>query len=322
MQLPFLALILNRSPVSIPQLKLDSDIIWIQDKIVGPFGFKKDPQIDKWNELPSFENDLGSGKLLEVALEALEFFKINSDWESSKAKRSCPNLLYMTAARYALVTHILYQQSGKKLIACKEVVEYGKLINFVIPDSGVCFPKPYGSCSCKSDYDVGLIGKDAGILTENFNNFFRQTFGKPSELVFDTNVYAFTLEFSMPSIFLGLPEMFAVYINHDAESVNFKMQELASAYYKVFKYNEGFFLTMANDVKKVMAKPLNELLSKWLSKFGELNKKHGMRPVKGISLKDFRQSHNVEYQRRVVEMSKNGGYKRENSGNYLFFFCY
>ena len=43
-QLPFIS---NRSPVSTRQLKLDPDIIWIQEEIVGPYGFKKDPEIDE-----------------------------------------------------------------------------------------------------------------------------------------------------------------------------------------------------------------------------------------------------------------------------------
>ena len=228
----------------------------------------------------------------------------------------------MTAARYLLVTHILYEQSGNKLIACKQVGEYGKMKKFVIPDSGVCFPKPYGSATCKSDYDVGLIGKDAGILTKKFNNYFQTTFGKPSELVFDTNVYAFTLEFSMPSIFHGLPVRFADLISQKEQSVNFKMQELASAYYKVFKYNDGFFRAMANKAKRVMKKTFKERLNYWLSEFNKLNNQHGMRLVKGNSLKDFRESHNEQYQTRVAKMSKNGGYKAKNLGNYLFFFCY
>ena len=318
-QLPF---ILNRSSVSTRQLKLDPDIIWIQEEIVGPYGFKKDPEIDEWKQQPSFENDLGTAKFREVALKALKFFKINIEWESSKNKKSCSNLLYMTAARYLLVTHILYEQSGKKLIACKQVGEYGKMKKFVIPDSGVCFPKPYGSATCKSDYDVGLIGKDAGILTKKFNNYFQTTFGKPSELVFDTNVYAFTLEFSMPSIFHGLPVRFADLISQKEQSVNFKMQELASAYYKVFKYNDGFFRAMANKAKRVMKKTFKERLNYWLSAFNKLNNQHGMRLVKGNSLKDFRKSHNEQYQTRVAKMSKTGGYKAKNLGNYLFFFCY
>lgn len=162
--------------------------------------------------------------------KAQEFFTQtkDNDWDRSKKTGTCINLFYITAARYLVVTYILYEQSGTRLTACQEVRDdYGKLISLVIPDSGVCFPKPYGSATCKSDYDVGLIGKDAGFLTKKLNDFFEIAFGKPSELVFDTNFYAFTLEFAMPSIF--------------GFAVNFKMQELASAYYKVFKYNKGFF---------------------------------------------------------------------------------
>ena len=320
MQLSFLALILNRSPVPNPQLKLDADITWMQKAIVLRYGFEKDPEIDKWNQQPSFVNDLGTAEFRAVASKVLYFFKTNNDWESSKTKRSCLNLLYMTAARYVLVTHILYEKSDKKLISCKE--PYGRREKFVIPDSGVCFPKPYGSCSCKSDYDVGLIGKDAGILTKKFNQFFQKHFLKPSELVFDANVYAFTLEFSIPSIFLGLPDKFAHLITQKAQSVDFKMQELASAYYKVFKYNEVFFFSMLINVYTKMETTFKLPFFHWLLEFYKLNSKLGMRFVRGNSLKDFRESHNEEYQTRVAEMSKNGVYKAENLGNYLFFFCY
>lgn len=84
-QLPF---ILNRSPVSTRQLKLDPDIIWIQEEIVGPYGFKKDPEIDEWKQQPSFENDLGSAKFRKVALKALKFFKINIAGKVQKTKRA------------------------------------------------------------------------------------------------------------------------------------------------------------------------------------------------------------------------------------------
>ena len=72
----------------------------------------------------------------------------------------------------------------------------------------MCFPKPYGSATYKSDYDVGLIGKDSGTVTQEFNRYFQDKFKLPSELVFDTNVYAFTLEFAMPSMFPKLPPQF------------------------------------------------------------------------------------------------------------------
>ena len=154
------------------------------------------------------------------------------------------------------------------MTACQEVRdEYGTLKSLVIPASGVCFPKPYGSATCKSDYDVGLIGKDAGFLTKKFNDFFEITFGKPSELVFATNVYAFTLEFAMPSIFQKLPTGFANSVAQKEQTVNFKMQELAIAYYKVFKYNKGFFDALTSAAINVMGQKFKDSLNSWLAAF-------------------------------------------------------
>ena len=79
---------------------------------------------------------------------------------------------------------------------------------------------------------------------------------------------------------------------------------------------------MANKAKRAMKKTFKERLNYWLSEFNKLNNQHGMRLVKGNSLKDFRKSHNEQYQTRVAKMSKNGGYKAKNLGNQLFFFCY
>ena len=178
------------------------------------------------------------------------------------------------------------------------------------------FPKPYGSATCKSDYDVGLIGKDAGFLTKKFNDFFEITFGKPSELVFDTNVYAFTLEFAMPSIFQKLSPGFANSVAQKEQTVNFKMQELASAYYKVFKYNKGFFDALTSGAINEMGQKFKDSLNSWLAAFQNLDNQSPMRHLEGTSLKDFRKTHNDQYQLRVETMSNNGGYNAENLGNF------
>ena len=120
----------------------------------------------------------------------------------------------------------------------------------------MCFPLPYGSATYKSDYDVGLIGVNSGTVTQRFNQYFQAAtpngFGKPSELVFDTNVYAFTLEFAMPAMFLKLPETFAAKVAKLETKVKYKMQELASAYYKMFKYNNTFFHALKTSAKNNM----------------------------------------------------------------------
>ena len=136
-------------------------------------------------------------------------------WQNFLATRTPINLFYITAARYLIVTHILRVQSNSKLIACRENRDkYSGIIqSFDIPATGVCFPSPYGSATYKSDYDVGLIGVNSGTVTQRFNQYFQAAtpngFGKPSELVFDTNVYACTVEFAMPAIFLKIPRTFA-----------------------------------------------------------------------------------------------------------------
>ena len=188
------------------------------DEIIQNYGFKKHPVADMWTEQPSFEGRLGTENFKTAAEKAEQFFlKFNknrgiSPWEllQKVTKNQNYKLLKITAARYLLVTHILWLVSGKKLTACKEKRDNytGIPQSWKIPEGGVCFPKPYGSATYKSDYDVGLIGKDSGNVTQEFNRYFEDKFKIPSELVFDTNVYAFTLEFAMPKMFPNLPRSF------------------------------------------------------------------------------------------------------------------
>lgn len=277
---------------------------------------------DKWMTQPTFAGLLGTKEFKTAADKAKNFFKTYPNWEVTKetfsrmrgTKKICTDLLYITAARYLLVTYILYEQSGFKIIPCARTVDNKKI---VIPDSGVCYPAPYGSATCTSDYDVGLVGKDAGFLTEKFNNYFQdvKNFEKPSELVFDTNVYAFTLEFAMPFYFDKLPPYFDDEVAKKEQTVNSKMQELASAYYKVFKYNESFFNTLkagavgAMDVKKA-ARSMTALNS-WLGTFSTMK----MRIIDfQNSAERLRLAHNTKYQELVKKMSQDGGYKPESMG--------
>ena len=286
------------------------------------YGFLKDAKRDVWIKQPSFQGVLGNNEFIAAAERVQQFFYRNNNWETTKknpkfrTKVSCINLLYITAARYLLVTHILYLESDKKLIPCSRTNDK----KIAIPDSGVCFPEPYGSASCTSDYDVGLIGKDAGYLTEKFNRYFQDVaeFRKPSEMVFDTNVYAFTLEFSMPFLFSGLPKNFVKGVELNEETANFKMQELASAYYKVFKYNEVFFKTLETSAKKAMtAENFKNKLTIWLNAFDKLNDIVPMRVNGNLNtLEALRTSHNNEYQRYVKEISTAGGYYPNFLGNH------
>lgn len=289
--------------------------------IVDKYKFVKDPSKDIWTKQPDFKGLLGTPTFVAAADRVKKFFVRNNDWDITKNNRefrtaqSCLNLLYITAARYLFVTHILYVQSGNKLQPCVSTADK----KITIPDSGVCYPAPYGSATCTSDYDVGLVGKDAGVLTEKFNAYFQgaQGFGKPSELVFDTNVYAFTLEYAMPFLFVKLPGTFAAGVEKNEQTINFKMQELASAYYKVFKYNEIFFHALVNVAETAMTAVKSKTqLEVWLKTFKAMDAKVPMRPEGALSSpKAFRTAHNNEYQKLVKAMSV-AGYNPKLLGNY------
>ncbi|KAL9980152.1 hypothetical protein ACROYT_G008701 [Oculina patagonica] len=308
------------------------DLAWMKTDIVDRYRFEKDRTRDIWTKQPDFKTDLGSSEFIKAADRVKAFFDRNNDWEKTKknpefrTEASCTNLLYITAARYLLVTHILYVESGKKLVPCTRTG--GKI---AIPDSGICYPAPYGSATCTSDYDVGLIGKDAGFITKKFNDYFQGSkgFRKPSELVFDTNVYAFTLEYAMPLLFTKLSTSFTNGVNvqkmNNDQKIDYNMRELASSYYKVYKYNEAFFNKMkdgainkmqmtdakskspATSSRKSMAQ-----LNNWLRTFNDLNTRVPIRQTG--SLLAFRTAHNNEYQTFVEQMSDNKGYNADFLG--------
>ena len=298
------------------------------DEIIKNYGFKKHPVADMWTEQPSFEGRLGIENFKSLAKKAEEFFlkfkpnRGKSPWEllQKVTKNQNYKLLKITAARYLLVTHILWLVSGKKLTACKEKRDNytGIPQSWKIPEGGVCFPKPYGSATYKSDYDVGLIGKDSGTVTQKFNSYFKKTFGLPSELVFDTNVYAFTLEFAMPKMFPSLPLSFTLGLHKLEQFRWYKMQELASAYYKVFKYNEDSFKEMKNgatdEIKDEMAK---NVLRSWLRKFEIMNGQLALKKKETETLAEFRLARNEKYQEYLQSMSqgKTGGYQIQSIGN-------
>ena len=303
------------------------EITWL-DEIIKNYGFKKHPVADMWTEQPSFEGHLGTEDFKTAAVKAEQFFlKFNknsgkSPWEllQEVTKNQNYKLLKITAARYLLVTHILWLVSEEKLTACKEKRDdyTGIPQSWKIPEGGVCFPKPYGSATYKSDYDVGLIGKDSGTVTQEFNKYFQEKFSLPSELVFDTNVYAFTLEFAMPSMFPKLPSQFTSGIGEFEKMRKYKMQELASAYYKVFKYNKDYFREMTNGaIKEIKDGETKRELIGWLAKFANMNEQVDLRQTKKQSLAEFRSAHNEKYQEYLQSMSQGntGGYKIKSIGN-------
>ena len=58
-------------------------------------------------------------------------------------------------------------------------------------------------------------------------------FGKPSELVLDTNIYAYSLEYSMPSLFENLGAFYNILMPKLDFEPKYQMLELAGAYMKV-----------------------------------------------------------------------------------------
>ena len=229
----------------------------------------------------------------------------------------------ITAARYLLVTSILYVKSHWKLIPCPG----GKGEKYLIPNpTGVCYPVPYGSASYKSDYDVGLIGAESGSLTKKFNEYFQSTFRRPSELVFDTNVYAFTLEFAIPSMFKYLPWTFKTQLTNDERTDEFKLQELASAYFKVFKYNIEFFeMLKKNALTAMTGSGKEKLLNHWLNMYSGMDRVLGMRsdsPAFNNNPQSLREAHNTEYQKIVKSMSdaRPTPYQAKFLGNYRYLY--
>ena len=279
--------------------------------------------MDAWIKQPDFEEDIGTPEFVTAANRVKSFFDKHNDWDTTKnspafrSKESCLKLLYITAARYLLVTHVLYTESDGMVVPCERNADN----DIEIPDS-VCYPKPYGGASCTSDYDVGLIGKDAGYVTEKFNNYFQgeNGFGKPSEVVFDTNVYAFTLEYAMPFLFAGLPTGFSSGVECNENTTNYKMRELASAYFKVFKYNQTFFQKMEVGAKMAMkdARKAKRKLAVWLDTFKKMNAEAPMK-LGGLlnSQEALRTAHNMQYAKYVKGMSEKGGYNPAFLGNYI-----
>jgi len=120
-------------------------IDWINETIVNPYRFKKDPAMDAWTKQPDFKEALGNDTFVSAAKRVKSFFEKHNNWTSTKnsptfrSKDSCLELLYITAARYLLVTHVLYTASDKKIVPCERTEDK----KTKIPDS-VCYPKLMG----------------------------------------------------------------------------------------------------------------------------------------------------------------------------------
>lgn len=140
------------------------------------------------------------------------------------ATGKCLNLLYVIAARYLYVIYVLNRIRWEEL-------SFGPCLthpngNLTVPTAGVCFLMPLSHVTCTSDHDVALLGKRSGTLASQFNKFFTESvgadsfipgFAKTSEDLFDTNVYAFTLEYAMPQAFNGLTGLFTNRVGNESK---------------------------------------------------------------------------------------------------------
>lgn len=226
------------------------------------FCFEKSATADAWTKQPTFLGQVGTSYFTSVAKRAEMFFIRNNDWSQSLVNPKfrdastgrCTNLLYVTAARYLYVTHVLNLLRGEMTFGpCNADSGSG---NLIVPPAGVCYPAPYGSATCTSDYDVALVGERSGSLTALFNQFFLESvsrdpivvgFGKSSEELFDTNVYAFTLEFAMPNIYVGLSAEFVTQVNDMNGSLHYTIQEVVSAIMKMLGCNTSYFNDLMSD---------------------------------------------------------------------------
>ena len=226
---------------------------WMEQCIVEYYCFtsKISESTFEWESQPTFEGLLEEGHFKVTAEFSKAFFIENNDWKATVNKFSGKMLLYITAARYIFVTYLLYQESrdqddkGKyldgtgKLKPCDVVFkkqnaeEQRKTFKYVIPDYS-CFPVPYGSARSTSDYDVGLVGPKSGDLLANFNDKFEEMFWKSSEEVFDTNIYAYTLEYAIPSKFEGTTS--CLYLHYHVRRVFRKNFRYTAKYLSVMPY--------------------------------------------------------------------------------------
>ena len=202
---------------------------WIRKCIVDYYCFKQRTSGTagiEWEEQPTFEGLIGTLHFNLAADFAKEKKKKNNNWQETIRKWESTDreyLLFITAVRYILVISSLYDESKPKDAGGNQIAnaigrfetcetepvgiknEEGKpLFNVKIP-SYSCYPVPYGSATPTSDFDLGLIGPKSGELLANFNTWFLKEFNeKSSEEVCDSNIYSYTMEYTMPERITGM----------------------------------------------------------------------------------------------------------------------
>ena len=93
---------------------------WITKCIVDEYDFQENERGDEWTWQPPFREVLQTREFHSKAEEVRQFFQDNKDWDTTKGKYNKHKLLMITAARYLLVTSILYIQNGENHIPCSE----------------------------------------------------------------------------------------------------------------------------------------------------------------------------------------------------------
>ena len=177
---------------------------------------------------------------------------------------NCEEMLWISAARYIYYTHVLYTHNNQ-LTLCEE--EGDKIIE---PES-VCYPEQSGSLTCTSDADVWLVGKDAGKLVAAFNEYFENNIacGNPctSAILMDNNMYAFSLEFAVPQLFVpnlkGAQDNAKVLAKYKQITDKFdfmevdgrwQWQDIAFALLQVKRSSKDYYQQYVDNIKVVMQK--------------------------------------------------------------------
>ena len=79
-------------------------------------------------------------------------------------------------------------------------------------------------------------------------------------------------------MFINLPQTFEPELTKKENTDEYKMQELVSAYLKVFKYNLDFFVTLKIRALKAMEDPKKKImLNHWLSFYDKMDNELRMR---------------------------------------------